>query len=161
MPNWCQNHLLMTHPDPSRVDILLQALHTGTFCETIMPTPPDVDAYIYRTNYWGTKWDITDPTVTRLSPYTLQVEFDSAWAPPIGVYETLAVEEGAVVQATFCELAMGFVGEWNSAVGERSVDVDDYTPDTIREAAGDLLTDRYDLEQALRDLQTPTPAETP
>lgn len=76
------------------------------------------DKYGYTTWYdfcidnWGTKWDVGDEDSINTTDDGLMVAFfDSAWSPPVRVYEHL-VELGFEVTAQYYEPGMCFVGEW-------------------------------------------------
>ena len=72
------------------------------------------DWYSWRCSNWGTKWEVDiqdwhredneDGTVT------FNFHFDSAWSPPIGVYETISDREGWKVYATYFEGGSSFFG---------------------------------------------------
>jgi hypothetical protein len=74
------------------------------------------------TNEWGTKWDV-DP----YNPIEFDSEwdknnkvtfgFDSAWSPPLGVYEAL-VEQGFSVRGYYFEGGMNFAGIWDDGVDD-------------------------------------------
>lgn len=113
--------------------------------DTTAPTPVDSDQplfggatnwYDWRVQNWGTKWDVGEgytnelkdlnsleakscshnPTRTKCSILTLA--FDTAWAPPLGIYEEL-VRQGFRVKAYYYEPSMDFAGCWE--------DGDDYS----------------------------------
>lgn len=100
------------------------------------------DWYTWRCSNWGTKWDIDiqdwhredneDGTVT------FNFNFDSAWSPPIGVYETISNREGWKVYATYCEGGCSFFGYFE--------DGEDYCYDIATRTttlAPDWLVDDY------------------
>jgi len=78
-----------------------------------------VDERWYDWNYdnWGTKWDIhefhqeTFPIDNHGGEYHLEMGFDTAWCPPIAIYETLK-EKGFYIYADYIERGMGYVGTW-------------------------------------------------
>ena len=41
MPNWCLNHLTISHPDMDRVDRFESAYMRSDLCETFLPEPKD------------------------------------------------------------------------------------------------------------------------
>lgn len=100
------------------------------------------DWYTWRCSNWGTKWDIDiqdwhredneDGTVT------FNFNFDSAWSPPIGVYETISNREGWKVYATYVEGGCSFFGYFE--------DGEDYCYDIATRTttlAPDWLVDDY------------------
>ena len=82
--------------------------------------------YDWRCNNWGTKWDVNEfyqasfpidyhgadeEYIDRSYNYKLDIGFDSAWSPPLGIYAAL-VEQGFYVCANYIEGGMGYCGEW-------------------------------------------------
>jgi len=73
--------------------------------------------YDFCVNEWGTKWDV-DPydTVEYDDAHDkngITFGFDSAWAPPVGIYDEL-VEQGFTVRAYYYEPGMAFAGVWDN-----------------------------------------------
>ena len=74
------------------------------------------DWYSFQTSRWGTKWDVggQDGTLDIHPDGNLMTaSFDSAWAPPIGVYEEL-VDQGYSVRAYYYESGMCFAGVYDN-----------------------------------------------
>ena len=74
------------------------------------------DWYEFCTSRWGTKWDVGgDGSEADVHPdgNLMTASFDSAWAPPIGIYETL-VEQGYSVRAYYYESGMCFAGIYDN-----------------------------------------------
>jgi len=70
--------------------------------------------YDYCVNEWGTKWDVGgDGMEVELEGLKNDTTlcFDSAWSPPIGIYEKM-VEQGYSVRAYYYEGGMNFAGIW-------------------------------------------------
>jgi hypothetical protein len=64
---------------------------------------------------WGTKWE---PRLDETMPFDLDghvvtMWFDTAWAPPIGIYHALEAM-GFDVEATYVEQGMGFIGYYKN-----------------------------------------------
>lgn len=123
MPDWCQNRLTVSHDDPSMLDRFVKAYNASKVCEEFIPKPKDIGdgRYDWCINNWGTTWDVgADVGTDQEERYGLKAtvvgneancSFDSAWAPPIGLYEKL-VELGFSVDATYFEPGIGFCGIW-------------------------------------------------
>lgn len=121
MPNWCLNKLTISHEDRSKVMEFVHAYKEGKACEHYLPVPKNedgtvsVDWYMWCVENWGTKWDIGSDNgeVHGLNPTIVDNEancsFDSAWGPPIGLYNEL-VELGYKVHASYFEPGMAFCG---------------------------------------------------
>ena len=156
MPNWCLNKLTIEHEDRAKVMEFVHAYKEGKACEHYLPVPKRDDGELsyerlvelgvaYRVNNWGTKWDIgsdnneahgLNPTVV---DNQASMTFDSAWSPPIGLYEKLD-ELGFLVSATYFEPAMGFCGKWYDGNDEyyEGSNLEDFPQDLIEE---------YDMEE--------------
>jgi hypothetical protein len=71
--------------------------------------------YDFCVNRWGTKWDVSCDGQVDIHPdgQLVTASFDSAWSPPIGVYEEL-VEQGYGVRAYYYEGGMAYAGIWDN-----------------------------------------------
>ena len=73
------------------------------------------DWYSFQTSNWGTKWDVDPYEPVEYDDVhdgkSVSFGFDSAWAPPTGVYEALE-EQGYKVKAFYWESGMCFAGKW-------------------------------------------------
>lgn len=69
--------------------------------------------YDYCVNEWGTKWDVDsyNGEETKVENGVLNFGFDSAWSPPIQVYEKL-IDQGFSIRAYYYEGGMNFAGIW-------------------------------------------------
>jgi len=139
MPNWCMNNADITAKTPEQMELLNRIVNRtedeGVFDiirplpeilrDSVSPTPYNLDSvqrnvmiaqtghtnwYDWQVAHWGTKWDI-DPFTEEFDGTTLSLSFDSAWCPPIEIYEYL-VEQGFEVSANYYEPGMCFAGEW-------------------------------------------------
>jgi hypothetical protein len=115
------NNLTISHADLAKVQEFADAYNSGETCQRFIPRPESVnnkDAfaedgwYTWNVNHWGTKWDfgkdkLDDPLVVQDG--LASISFDTAWSPPIQLYDRL-VELGYDVDATYFEPGMGFCG---------------------------------------------------
>ena len=139
MPNWCNNNAHISHPDTEMMNRLIKAFEEGRFCSEFIPTPQELldtvspcqnekqrrsnikkygyeDWYTFQTKNWGTKWDIggTDCKLDKEeNDNNVYITFDSAWSPPIGIYEKL-FELGYTVLADYYESGIGYVGKFEN-----------------------------------------------
>ena len=165
MPNWCLNHLTISHPDTDRVDRFESAYMRGDVCETFLPEPKDdegnpivgadydengkfkmPDWYEWRIANWGTKWDFGYDTDRGLQPTRVDnevtVRFDTAWSPPLGLYECLNAL-GYSVQAYYFEPGMCFAGEWIDGV-------DTYWENDVSQFSDEVL-EMFDVDSYYED----------
>lgn len=112
------NHVI---PTPEDLNITAGSLGRDTpeQAELERKSAENVEKYGYANWYdfqvarWGTKWDVDayEGEETKVENGILSFGFDSAWAPPIGVYEALH-EQGFTVKAFYWESGMCFAGKW-------------------------------------------------
>jgi hypothetical protein len=127
MPNWCMNRLTVEHDDLAMVDRFVEAYNKGKTCQEFLPMPEgyyDNNKWFdWAVENWGTKWDIgADVGTEKEEWYALKATrvdnqvsctFDSAWAPPVGLYGEL-VDLGYKVHASYWEPGMAFCGIWDN-----------------------------------------------
>jgi len=125
MPNWCLNRLTIEHDDIEKVNEFVEAYKSGKTCEHYLPTPRDEngelisddspnDWYNHRLSNWGTKWDFGGEDqfiIVKQDENKVICSYDTAWSPPIGLYERLQLL-GFKVEATYFEPGMAFAGRW-------------------------------------------------
>jgi len=158
MPNWCQNILTISHEDAEVMSRLMAQVKEGDgdLFKYIKPMPDDTfhgnlgDAerkmceekgipnwYDWCNSNWGTKWDAANMGYSQHDEHSVSFEFDTAWSPPLPVYEELA-KQGFEVEAYYVEFGMDYGGEWHFAGGfahHIPVDsLDGYIPPELDEA---------------------------
>jgi hypothetical protein len=106
--------------------------------------------YDFCVNRWGTKWDV-DCHAVEISEdgKTVQASFDSAWSPPIGIYEHL-VEDGYDVVAHYYEPGMAYVGKWDNGSDE-CYDYGGETSETVRDSIGEELDDYFGISESMKE----------
>ena len=112
MPNWCFNHSEFTFPDKETYNKFILAVRDESLFATFAPLSSDPNptwSLEKAVEKWGTKWEPTEwqnvePTpFIEDSEYFLRATFNTAWAPPIGFYETLNTVHKVRVNAMFYE----------------------------------------------------------
>lgn len=156
MPNWCNNDALLIAPTKEHIDLLVAALQTEDksekFFNVLRPRPESHKDHWYEwnTENWGTKWDAEPYSFERIDDETLQLSFDTAWGPPIALYEYLE-EQGWSVQAKYHECGMAFVGMFSEGIDycweydfedEESIDA---IPEDLNEWAG--ISESYNMHK--------------
>jgi len=112
MPNWCSNVATFGHENQAELVRLAQAFVDKNPMFTFMSPPGGEWEYGWCAENWGTKWDIENSdALDNLSEGSLDVWFDSAWAPPVGFYTHLETL-GFTVEAYYYESGMGFCGKY-------------------------------------------------
>lgn len=108
--------------------------------------------YDFCVNRWGTKWDIDpyDSSEVKIGEDgVLEFCFDSAWSPPIGVYEEL-YDQGFTVEATYYESGMAYVGRWDNG-SDDFYEFSGMNADEIRDYIGEELDDEYGITESMRE----------
>lgn len=141
MPNWCYNTAVISHDDETLIDALEQELMKGDEARVfnhLMPRPVEEEEnwYAWNINAWGTKWDMTPYDWDR-NGNSITMTFDSAWSPPVTLYETLT-EEGWYVSAKYHEPGCVFIGKFEDGFDEYyEYDITD--EDAINELPEELI----------------------
>lgn len=149
MPNWCYNSATLHNNDKSKVDALEQELQKedAQVFQHLCPNPSGEWDYNWSVENWGTKWDITAQGWERESDTSIVMHFDTAWSPPITLYEFLESEHGWSINAMYHEPGMGFAGMFQDGHDEY------YEFDwTDRQSIEDLPDYILDFTNALEDL---------
>ena len=114
MPNWCDNSVTIT-ADKEKIDVIENALKTKEqdFFAAIRPRPlsEEDNWYSWNVENWGTKWSPSIVDYEREDDTTIWITFESAWAPPIALYEFMH-DEGYTVSALYSECGMCFIGKF-------------------------------------------------
>jgi hypothetical protein len=126
MPNWCQNVVTITCDESKKEELaaLLRSIEEEKFCEHVKPLPGGEWNYGWAVANWGTKWDIVECEVLQDEDTEIIVFFQSAWSPPLPIYEQL-VADGFGVDASYEERGCGFCGVWRDGVDD-SYDIPEF-----------------------------------
>ena len=162
MPNWCNNSVTLRFPTKKEASEFKKVLENQSDTNTVLGyfvPEPDYDTttddatpgwYWWRVNNWGTKWDINLYHHGWNDDYEVVLGFDTAWSPPIPVYEAMD-EQGVNVFASYFEGGMCFVGKWEMGEEEHY----DYSavedPDELREYIGEELDDSWNVSEMMRE----------
>ncbi|CAB4222575.1 hypothetical protein UFOVP1655_139 [uncultured Caudovirales phage] len=138
MPNWCDNSLVLGNKDVSKIDAFQNHLEEGKdIFEGLRPNPDIEWSYAWCCENWGTKWDATSSDWEREDD-TIRLSFDTAWCPPIELYQYL-VTEGWEVEASYLEEGMGFCGTFNNETGDSYYNYDISDLESINKLPEDLI----------------------
>jgi hypothetical protein len=119
MPNWCYNSATLHHEDKTKIDGLEQELlkEKSEPFNYLRPNPAGEWDYGWSCENWGCKWDVSMMDWERQDDNTIVMHFDSAWSPPIALYEFLDAE-GWSIRALYHEPGMGFAGKFDDGYDE-------------------------------------------
>jgi hypothetical protein len=151
MPNWCYNSVTLHHDNKEVIDGFEQELlkEDAQPFNHLRPRPASEEEnwYDWNINNWGCKWDVSMMDWEREDDNTIVMHFDSAWSPPITIYDFLETE-GWSVRAMYHEPGMGFAGRFENGMDEY-YEMDWTDRDSIEELPEDIL----DFTNALEDLE--------
>ena len=149
MPNWCYNSATLHHDNKEVIDGFEQELlkEDAQPFNYLRPNPAGEWDYGWSCENWGCKWDVSMMDWEREDDNTIVMHFDSAWSPPVTLYEYLETE-GWTVRAMYHEPGMGFAGRFEDGFD------DYYEMDwTDRDSIENLPEDILDFTNALDDLE--------
>lgn len=125
MPNWVFNKSTIKSSDPRLVDMLEKKLEDAaeflSFTKIVPPPDGEYDVLAWNTAHWGTKWDACQISRKRVSDTELEYRFDTAWSPPVPVFEKLSETHPTISVVLEYEEEQGFGAILNIAEGETSV----------------------------------------
>lgn len=169
MPNWCNNQVIIKG-NKEIIDRIEKAYSKDSLCAEFIPVPKELleanspnttnpeeakskygytDWYDFCVNKWGTKWDIGSNhgygLSTRNGDESITLCFDSAWSPPMGLYDKL-VDEGCEVEALYYEGGMCFFGRYLN--GE-----DESGEFSKAEEIPDYIDDAFDVKESMMEYE--------
>jgi len=111
---------------------------SGPIAKYFLPIPPEEDWnwYEWCVDHWGTKWDF-EPLDWCSVDNQIEINFESAWSPPIALYNSL-VTEGWSVEAKYFESGEGYIGQYTDGSDDYyEYDISDI--DSIKSLPEDLI----------------------
>lgn len=152
MPNHTDNRVILSHADSQKIDDIYNVMNTddASLLQHIIPMNEALldggDWYEWRLDNWGTKWDIYETHCTRIDANTLQLNFLTAWSPPIPVYDKLT-DMGFDVHARYLDEGWMYVGEYDDEGGWFTEDFD-----TLADVRPDL-DDEFGISEMMQEEQ--------
>ena len=147
MPNWCDNSVTLRHEDKAKIDALDAELSKkteghygsqGQMFEHLRPNPAGEWQYDWSVENWGSKWDAGIIDWERRDDNEIWVSFESAWSPPVALYDYL-VEQGWEVEALYYEPGMGYAGQCTTDGGDDYYEYDLGDPESIDDLPSDVI----------------------
>ena len=157
MPNWCDNTLRLSCEDKTKLDGVENELfkrtddgaYAGCLFEHLRPNPSGEWDYEWSLNNWGAKWEASIIDWERHDDENLTVYFETAWGPPIALYDYLT-EQGWGVEAFYNEPGMCFAGNYDNGADE-CYEYADLSADEIEEYLPHELNDMYGISDWKRE----------
>lgn len=134
MPNWCQNTLTITGNTETLVELktVIESDEDGLL-QAIRPMPEELKGTVspsegenwrsWALENWGCKWDVSTEGLEYIDngdgTSTISGWFDSAWAPPLEAFDSLASDwDSCYIELKYYEGGMCFIGVWDSEGGD-------------------------------------------
>lgn len=105
MPNWVRNTLKVIQGDPKEIFVFVRTEKSVFDFNKLIPMPDSIENskeevvrpsgfkvpawYSWAIDNWGTKWNACDAEYSTKDPEHV-IWFDTAWDPPVPVFEALA-----------------------------------------------------------------------
>ena len=147
MPNWCNNSLTITGDTDTLVQLKEVIESDG---EGLLEAIKPIGEWEYGTavEAWGTKWDVSTEGLEFVDngdgTATISGWFDSAWAPPIDAFQTLADDwDSCYIELYYEEGGMAMVGCWDSEGADDHYEYGDFNSKNIRDNIPEYLLDFY------------------
>lgn len=126
MPNWCNNNIKFSGPkeDIEKFEKFLNDSNGKEWFDFFKPTPVELlenGWYEWNVTNWGTKWnaDANDWEVEYDGDVGfVTFWFDSAWSPPVSLYEWIEENTSLMIVADYHEEGMCFVGRFEDGSDE-------------------------------------------
>jgi len=117
MPNWCYNSTTFFCQNKEMYDKLLASIESDKWFKTFAPLGLDKEKYENGWEYnkalevWGTKWEPDELEIFNndKDDFLIQIYFNTAWSPPLGVYKEMYNNFGIEI-ASFYEESSEFFG---------------------------------------------------
>jgi hypothetical protein len=151
MPNWCDNSLTIRHAEKSKIDELEAELNKGEAANLFQHFRPYEGEWDYGwcIENWGTKWEARIIDFERTSGDTIYVTFETAWGPPIVLYEYIE-QDGWEVEGLYNEPGMAFAGIYEEG-SDSYYEYAELSADEIEENLPTILEETYGIAQYKRD----------
>lgn len=153
MPNWCNNNLTINSDDPELIKKFNLALDAEYLFQALKPNPSGEWDYAWSVDNWGVKWDVKkdEVQVVQADEDRIIVSFDTAWGPPIALYEYLE-EQGYEVIGMYYEPGMAFCGIYNNGYDEY-YEFGDMNAEEIRASIPGDLDECFAISEYVEDME--------
>jgi hypothetical protein len=145
MPNWCTNVLTLRHYDQSMIKKAVDASNQENLFSTFASVPEGQSHF----DHWGTKWEISEPTVAIQENNMMKLYFMTAWSPPVQFYFKMN-ELGFDVYALWDESGGCILGKYDN--GHMTEYNYPHTPECF-ETLPKEFEDEFQLESSFYEYQ--------
>ena len=179
MPNWCDNQITITG-DKSVIDKIEKIVKEEDksdigFLQFMYPCPEELESttadgsknkalikkyghsdwYNWKTDSWGTKWDVNEFYGVDRQGDVISFGFSSAWAPPLGAFEHfLSENDDCSIKAYYYEGGCDFAGVWEDGADE-CISPSDYKSDDEfwNDGLGYDIEDQFNLLESMAEYE--------
>lgn len=159
MPNWCNNYVTLTGPKEKIDELIVELKKSDERDENYQilgklrprPTEHDEDWYTWNCDNWGTKWDVNIASYEIVDENTVSLSFDSAWSPPIALYEFLELEDWKV-DAFYQEEGMAYCGRYSDGFDD-CYEYGHMTADEMERTIPSEIEEMFNLVEYHRELE--------
>lgn len=128
MPNWCTNVVSIDCKNESVLKTIAKFYKEGTLLTSLLTDSEETDPKLktlWRFKNWGTCLDIKPLETNETKIYkfeagvdlwTLDLNFDSAWTPPLNLYSHLSKTDGITLKGYFYETVKGYCGKFINGI---------------------------------------------
>ena len=185
MPNWCDNQITITG-DKSVIDKIEKIVREEEksdigFLQFMYPCPKELESttadgsknkalmlkyghsdwYSWKTDSWGTKWDVNEFYGVDRQGDVISFGFSSAWAPPLGAFEHfLSENDDCSIKAYYFEGGCDFAGVWEDGADE-CISPSDYKSDDEfwNDGLGLELDEMFNITESMAEYEAEQEAE--
>ena len=134
MPNWCYNNVIFKFPTIEKYNDFIIAVNNKILFETFVPLSNNSSenknewSINNAVEKWGTKWEPSEVDIELypLEQLKLELSFDTAWAPPVGFYESINKNHNIFSKSYFYESGEGIFGYSNYEKEYEKIEYYDY-----------------------------------
>ena len=128
MPNWCSNVVTVESKSKAALTAIANAYNKGTLLTSLLKDSKETDPKLitaWRFNNWGTCLDVAPPDNDDAQVYkfkstedfwSLDLNFESAWTPPLKLYALLSIADEISLTAFFYESVTGYCGRFKNGI---------------------------------------------
>jgi hypothetical protein len=156
MPNWCDNILTISHEDKKLIKKAAEAFNNEGLLNYLYPIKnfANVDRETVNKK-WGTRSDISNngshvDVDEAANEGQFTVRFETAWSPPVGVYEK-AEERGFKIKAFYFEQGNLFAGVWQDG-DDDYYDLEIYELEELKQSLPQDLDECFSICEFMSEL---------
>ena len=182
MPNWCNNTLEITHPDPAQLERARVAFRDARLCNEFVPVPESLHIvagrvgdpeeqmlleaqeelnrethgyanwYDFCVNEWGTKWDVGGDGYEAQDIPNGLIMTFDSAWAPPIQFYEKLLDLGFSVRASYYEPGMCFAGIWEDGADDY-YDLGGMNSEQVREELPEHLDEAYGISECMEEYE--------